>query len=198
MVGIPHVAATALRWIRLRPHTDWQVLRSFGLASAVGGLLGALLQSVLRFDLIAVVFGALLVLSGVTALTGWLERIRVTRPLALAEGLLSGVFGGLAGNQGGIRSAALLAYPLEPQSFVATATASALLVDAARVPVYLVMQGEMIWQHGSWMGIATTGVVLGTLLGTPVLRRIPVRAFRRGVAVSVLVLGVWILARALG
>jgi len=66
------------------------------------------------------------------------------------------------------------------------------------VPVYLVMQGEMIWQHGSWMGIATTGVVLGTLLGTPVLRRIPVRAFRRGVAVSVLVLGVWILARALG
>lgn len=198
LVGIPHAAATALRWIRLRPHTDWQVLKSFGLASAAGGLAGAMLQSTLRFDLIAVVFGALLVLSGVTALTGWLERIRVTRPLALVEGWLSGVFGGLAGNQGGIRSAALLAYPLEPQAFVATATASALLVDAARVPVYLATQGEMIWQHATWMGIATVGVVLGTLLGTPLLRRIPVGPFRRGVALSVLVLGAWLLVRALG
>ena len=41
----------------------------------------------------------------------------------------------LAGNQGGLRAAGLLAVDLPPRAFLATGTAVALLVDLARTPV---------------------------------------------------------------
>ena len=44
-VAIPHAAATALRCWRLRSNIDWAVLRGFGLLSAAGGLIGALLYT---------------------------------------------------------------------------------------------------------------------------------------------------------
>ncbi len=43
-VSVPHFLATALRFWRLRAHVDRRVLRGFGVASAAGGLAGALLN----------------------------------------------------------------------------------------------------------------------------------------------------------
>ena len=65
--------------------------------------------------------------------SGWHPR----GPIVAFLGLVSGFFGGVAGNQGGLRAAALSAFRLSPGAFVATATATGLLVDAARAPVYL-------------------------------------------------------------
>ncbi len=62
------------------------------------------------------------------------------RTAAWIAGALSGMFGGLVGNQGGIRSAALLGFDLKRDEFVATATAIALLVDVFRMPVYAATQ----------------------------------------------------------
>src|SRR5688572_32851767 len=42
-VAIPHAAATALRCWRLRADIDWTVVRVFGLLSAAGGQIGAVL-----------------------------------------------------------------------------------------------------------------------------------------------------------
>ena len=70
-------------------------------------------------------FGFLLLLAGFSELTGWMERVRWGRRAAWVSGLLSGAFGGLVGNQGSIRSAAMLGFQVPKQSFVATATAVA-------------------------------------------------------------------------
>jgi uncharacterized membrane protein YfcA len=43
-VSIPHLAGTALRFWMLREHIDHRILLSFGLMSAAGGLVGALLH----------------------------------------------------------------------------------------------------------------------------------------------------------
>ena len=64
------------------------------------------------------------------------ETFLIRGPWAWLAGAASGAFGGLVGNQGGIRSAALLGFGLPRESFVATATAVALVVDAVRMPVY--------------------------------------------------------------
>jgi uncharacterized protein len=134
-VSLPHLAGTALRFWRLREHIDRRVLLSFGLASAAAGLLGALLHAHAGSPALAVVLGALLVLAGALGLTGLAERLRLRGPWAWAAGAGSGAFGGLVGNQGGIRSAALLGFNLPREAFVATATAIALAVDAVRLPV---------------------------------------------------------------
>jgi uncharacterized protein len=44
-VSIPHLIATALRFLRIGEHIDKDVFVSFGITSAAGGLLGALLHA---------------------------------------------------------------------------------------------------------------------------------------------------------
>lgn len=196
-VAIPHAAGTAVRFWRLRHAVDRDVLRAFGVASAAGGLVGALLHGWASNPALALVFALLLLMSGLAGFTGWTERVHLRGRMAIAAGALSGVFGGVVGNQGGIRSAALLAFPLRRDAFVATATATALIVDAARLPVYLANDGALLMPHVALVGALTVGVVVGTIAGERLLRRIPEPVFRRTVSVLLLALGVWMLFTAL-
>jgi uncharacterized membrane protein YfcA len=123
--------------------------------------------------------------------------MRFEGPVAYVAGALSGLLGGLVGNQGGIRSAALLGVDLPKHAFVATATTVGLMVDGARVPVYLWYMGESIGGIGAWVALATAGVVAGTVIGHRVLARIPERFFRRTVAVILALLGAAMLRQGL-
>jgi uncharacterized membrane protein YfcA len=193
LVSIPHFIGTALRFAVIRQHVNRRVLWSFGITSAAGGLIGALLHVWLRSVVLGYVLGGLLVFAGITGLTGLASRMKFGRTAAWIAGALSGMFGGLVGNQGGIRSAALLGFDLKRDEFVATATAIALLVDAFRMPVYAATQfGQMVAQWPMIL-VATAGVVAGTLSGKWMLSRIPQNVFRMMVASIVLALGVWML-----
>ncbi len=219
-VSVPHLAGTALRfWILVPRRFAWwrgsptaepgrdaaggtaasgidrRVFWNFGLTSAAGGLAGALLQGWASNRWLTLIFGLLLLFAGGGELTGVTRRMRFHGPAAWMAGAASGLLGGLVGNQGGIRSAALLGFDLSKQTLVATATAVALLVDGARMPVYITTQaGEMgaLW---SWIAFATVGVVIGTVLGTRLLIRIPEGWFRRVLALVLAALGAAMLAR---
>jgi uncharacterized protein len=194
-VSIPHLFATALRFWRLRAHVDRRVVVSFGITSAAGGLVGALLHSHASNRSLAIVFGALLLFVGISELTGFARQMRFGGPVAWIAGAVSGVFGGLVGNQGGIRSAALLGFDLDRQAFVATATAIGLVVDAARMPVYFATQSAAIVRIWPLVLIAIAGTLAGTVFGVRTLRRIPEAAFRRIVAILLLLLGTYMLLR---
>jgi uncharacterized protein len=197
-VSVPHFFATAIRFWRLRAHVDRRVLISFGIPSALGGLSGALLHSVAASRVLSIVFGAILIFVGVSELTGLSRRMRFGRTGAWIAGALSGFLGGLVGNQGGIRSGALLGFDIQKAAFVATATAVGLVVDVARMPAYFISQGEGI--AGIWVlvAVATAGAVIGTLVGEHLLRGIPERLFRRIVAVLLLCLGAYMIVRGPG
>ncbi|HEX7679279.1 MAG TPA: TSUP family transporter, partial [Thermoanaerobaculia bacterium] len=126
------------------------------------------------------------------------ERLRFGRTTAWLAGGLSGLFGGLVGNQGGIRSAALLGFDIEKESFVATATAIALVVDGARMPVYIARQHHEMAAAWMPMILATAGVLAGTFIGVKLLRLIPENVFRRAVGVLILALGAYMFVRAIG
>jgi uncharacterized membrane protein YfcA len=96
----------------------------------------------------------------------------------------------MVGNQGGIRSAAMLGFDVPKESFVATATAIAIFVDLARLPVYLAADWRAMLGVWPYVLIATVGAVVGTALGTRVLGRIRQQIFRRVVALLLLALGV--------
>lgn len=192
-VSIPHVVGTAVRFWRLRGHVDRRIFLWFGLTSAAGGLAGALLHAYASSRALAIVFGCLLLFVGVSETTGFMRRIRLGRRAAWIAGALSGVFGGLVGNQGGIRSASLLAFDGDPRSFVATATAVGLVVDAARMPVYLATEWSGLQALWPLIAIATVGVVAGTVAGIRLLGGVPEYVFRRIVAVLLLALGVWMI-----
>jgi uncharacterized membrane protein YfcA len=193
-VSIPHLVATAIRFWNLRDKIDRQVLMNFGIASACGGLLGALLGSRFSSPVLAYILGGLLVFAGVTGLTGISSKMRFGKKIAWLGGALSGLLGGLVGNQGGIRSAALLGFNLDPKTFVATATAIALIVDGARMPIYFFTSPETVHRLGSWIAIMVVGGAIGTVAGGRVLARIPESFFRRIVSLLILGLGIVMLS----
>ena len=195
-VSLPHLAGTFVRLLLVRTAIDRQVLASFGAASAVGGLAGAALQAVLQSAALALIFGGLLVFAGIGSVTGFAERMRFRgRAAVLAGGALSGLLGGLVGNQGGIRAAALLGFDIRRDAFVATATAVALVVDGARIPVYLATQGRDLAALAPTIALLAVGCVIGTLAGSWALRRIAERTFRQIVGVLLIALGLYTLAR---
>jgi uncharacterized protein len=195
IVSIPHLIATAYRFVTVRQHVDRAVFIRFGVLSAIGGLVGALLNARVNGPAITIVFAVLLLFAGLSGLTGFAERMRFGRKTAWIAGALSGLFGGMVGNQGGIRSAALLGFEIPKESFIATATAIALLVDGARMPVYLAMEHSAL--AGAWVEIlvATIGGIVGTMWGVRLLRRIPERIFRRSVGALIFALGTYMLVK---
>jgi uncharacterized protein len=194
-VSIPHLVATSLRLWIMRRDVDRRVLKSFGLMSAAGGLTGALLQRHASGRGLTLVFAVLLAFAGLAGLTGFSERMRLGRTAGWIAGVISGALGGLVGNQGGIRSAALLGYDLSPAAFVSTATAAGLIVDAARMPVYVYIEHSRMLQEWPIIALATAGVVVGTLGGGRVLKRIPPQLFRKVVGLLVLLLGLYMFSR---
>jgi len=197
VLAIPHAIATAIRWLRLRSDVHAPTFRQFGVASALGGLAGAALQSRLESPALTIVLGVLIVLAGSAELAKRPLPLPQTRFWRLLGGVLSGLFGGLVGNQGGIRAAALLGFNLRPRQLVATATAAALLVDAARVPIYLLSAGSVIAGETRLWIVLSIGVTVGTFLGVPLLGRIPESIYRRLVGGLLLLLGISLFAAAL-
>lgn len=187
-VAIPHVIGTAVRFWFLRREIDRRVMLSFGLTSAIGGLAGALLHNWIGGRALAFILAALLIFAGVTGLLG--IDLRFGRKTAWAAGGLSGLLGGLVGNQGGIRAGAMMGFDVRKEAFIATSTAVALFVDGVRVPVYLFTQGRELLSIWPLVLGATIAVVAGTLLGRLILGRLSEERFRRVVSALVLALGI--------
>jgi len=193
-ISIPHFIGSVQRYWMLRRHVDRRILARFGVASAVGGLAGALLGTRFSSRGLAVVFGILLLVAGLSEFTGWMRRVRWGRRGAWIAGVVSGLLGGLVGNQGGIRTAAMLGFDVPKESFVATATAIALFVDGARLPVYVATQWHEMSAIWPLLLTATGGVMIGTAFGTRILGWVPERIFRRVLAGLLMVLGLYMAA----
>jgi uncharacterized membrane protein YfcA len=191
IVAIPHAIATLLRLWRLRHDISWTVLRGFGVASAAGGLVGAIIFTRVAGSALQAVLGVLLVAVGSVELLG--RSWRIQPRWSVAAGALSGMFGGMVGSQGGVRSAGLLALNLPPRAFVATAAAIALIVDAVRIPFYMAESAAELRSTAREIAIATGGVVVGTFAGTAILLRLSPRLFRRAIGAVLVIMGLWLL-----
>lgn len=190
-VAIPHLAGGLLRGWKLRRSIDWPLIVRFGLVSAAGGIVGALAFASLAPALLARVLGALLVLTAVAGASDWSRRWKPQGAVAWILGALSGFFGGVVGNQGGLRAAALSAFGLEPAVFVATSTVVGVMVDLVRLPVYVYRaSGQIVGLWGVVL-IGVVGVTAGTLVGERVLLGLSRERFRVTVSIAVGLLGLW-------
>lgn len=190
-VAIPHAAGTALRFFLLRQSLDRRILLTFGVASAIGGLAGAIMQMWMRGRVLTIILAVLLIFSGLTGLLG--IKLEFRRRTAYVAGALSGVLGGLVGNQGGIRAGAMMGFNVSKEAFVATSTAVGLIVDGARVPVYLYHSGAELLSIWKLVAMMTAGVIAGTFAGRAVLGYLNEELFRRVVSGLILALGIWLL-----
>jgi uncharacterized membrane protein YfcA len=87
----------------------------------------------------------------------------------------------------------LLGFQLDKNQFVATATGIALMVDAARLPVYLAVQWSQIASIWQYILIMTIGVIIGTLGGKKILEKLPEVVFKKTVSTIILLVGILVL-----
>jgi len=193
LVSLPHFLGTALRFWLLKAKVNRKILIRFGLLSAIGGLAGALLHTFFVSDILRIVFSIMLIVAGTIGVLQISERLRFGKIGAAVAGFASGLFGGLVGEQGGIRSVALLNFDVEKEAFIATATATGLIVDAVRMPTYFLTQSNQISGFLFLIFLTSIPVLFGTLAGNVVLKRIPETFFKRTVSLLILVLGIFLL-----
>ena len=194
-VSIAHFLGTSFHFYMWREFVNRKVLLAFGLPSAAGGIIGALLNSAIYNNILTVIFGSLLIFAGIMGLTGLTEKLRFTGKVGWISGALSGLLGGLVGNQGGIRSASMLGFGLTAKEYIATAAGIALMVDIARIPIYVVLQSAEIVAIWRYVALASIGVFIGTFLGGWMLRKIPEKIFRIGVSLIIYLVGIFELTR---
>ena len=104
-------------------------------------------------------------------------------------GFASGFLGGLVGNQGAIRSAYLINYPIKKKAFIATAALIACLVDVTRIPVYLAVYGQELLPHMGLLVLIVTTAYVGTLMGKRLVAHLSLEKFKKAVAGVIVLTG---------
>lgn len=126
--------------------------------------------------------GVLILVFAGLELTGGAKKASLPSSMIPLGGLASGVFGGLSGHQGALRTITLARSGLGPKALIATMVAASTLVDVVRVAVY--GAGPM---RGSWAALGPRGaglVAVGCLcafLGALVGRRLLEKATLAGI-----------------
>ena len=104
-------------------------------------------------------------------------------------GFLSGFFGGLTGNQGALRSAFLIKLNLDKTVFIATTVVISFFVDLTRVSVYLFkVNGLDISNYFVIGSFAVVSAILGSLIGSKLLKKITLKFIRNLVAIMILII----------
>jgi uncharacterized membrane protein YfcA len=190
LATIPHLAGGLVRAVQLRKSIDRAVLLRFGIVCAIASLVGALVHDYASSILVTYFFAAMLVIAGVLLVFGLGDRVRPSRGAGWIAGAASGFFGGFAGEQGGLRAIGLLPFGLRKEAFVATTTAVGVAIDVFRLPVYVATEPSAFASGGAIVVVvATAGVIIGTLAGMRLLRRLPEQWFKRVLGVILVVIG---------
>ncbi len=82
VVSIPHFIGTLVRFVRLHRHVNRRVAFTFGVASAIGGLGGAVLNAYVSGPTLGYILGNLLVFAGLSGISGFAERLQLRGPLS--------------------------------------------------------------------------------------------------------------------
>ena len=105
-------------------------------------------------------------------------------------GLVSGLFGGLSGHQGAMRSAFLANSGLSKEAFIGTGVTIACLVDITRISVYGLNLSSISRENMALMGAACSAAFLGVFIGQKVLNKVTMDQIRKIVGIGLILISV--------
>lgn len=193
LVALVHLTNNIFKFTLFRKHVALQVFRRFGLVSLVGAIIGASMFGLFPSGWVKKVLGGFLVWTGSVEFFSKKEhQHRIPQKWDMLGGFFSGLFGGLIGAQGAIRSGYLLNYQLSKEAFIATGTAISILIDLTRIPLYLYSQKILfstIPPHFILLVIAAA--LIGTRTGKGFLEKLSLKFFRKIVSIAVIGMGIY-------
>lgn len=189
LTAIVHFLNNAFKMGLVYKNIDWKTVLKFGIPSLVAALLGAFLlkglststvnlfsytlnDHVFNVSLFNALIGLLIIFFSLFEVVPYFKHLTFNKNKLIIGGLLSGFFGGLSGHQGALRSAFLVKLNLTKESFIATGTAIACIVDIARMSVYAFTFDFIHVQNNSRvLLIAVLAAFLGAFIGNKLLKK---------------------------
>lgn len=190
-VAVVHLLNNFLKLFLFRKHVDLAILKRFGFAALLGSFIGALGQVYMVNALLKRLVGLILVFLGIQEWVPAKFQIKFPKSIDPIGGFLSGLLGGLVGNQGAIRSAFLLNYDISKESFIATGVVIACIIDLIRIPVYWLSYAHEDFISWPVLIPLVAFTFLGTFTGKALLRHFSISKFRKFVAGLILLIGVY-------
>jgi len=207
LTAIVHFLNNFFEMAFLYRYVDVKVALSFGLPAAVGAYGGAKLLGLLsgarplavynflgiqaEVTPVKLIVGLLILCFAAFEVVPRLRNISFDRRYVPLGGLVSGFFGGLSGHQGAPRAAFLVRTGLSKESYIATGVAAAILIDLSRLSVYMrhfVLVGP--GGHLTLVAAACGAALVGTVIGSRMIKKVTFRIVRILVSVLLTVVAV--------
>lgn len=210
LTAVVHFLNNIFKLVLVGKHANKSVVIRFGIPAVVSAFAGAAilvsvsdLKPILTYEMfnkafavtpVKVTIAILMFAFTFFEIIPSLKNLQVDPKYLSVGGVISGFFGGLSGHQGALRSAFLIRVGLTKESFIATGTVIACLIDFARIGIYSGHFSKEGFSNGAAIIIvATLSAFTGAYVGSKVLQKVTMGAVQ--VIVSV---GLCALAMALG
>ncbi len=209
LTAVVHLFNNLFKLILLGKHADKIALLQFGIPAILAAFLGAwallslsdlkplvhyqLLSHDLQVTPVKLIVAILMIFFALFELVPKFEKLSFEKKYLSLGGILSGLFGGLSGHQGALRSAFLIKCGLSKESFIATGVVIACLVDVTRISVYSSHFSLSSGENYLLLLAAIASAFLGALIGNRLIKKVTMRTIQ--VIVAIMLFGI---AAALG
>lgn len=184
LVAIAHISGNIGAVTFFRTGLDKRLIILFGLPSIVLTIAGAYLVTFIPQLILEFLLGIFLLVFSVYSLLRPDFKVGATRSSTLVGGSLSGFLQGLLGIGGALRGAFLISYNLDKVKYVATISAIAVIIDAARIPVYF-SNNLLDPQFYYYIPILVIIGVIGSYTGKQIVNITPQKIFKKLVLVAI-------------
>lgn len=207
LTAIVHFANNILKIGLFKAHIDKTLVLRFGIPAIICAVIGAkVLNLIAHSESLGsfTVFGETVELVPLKITLGVLMIVFAyfkpnpkhteKRSFLVYGGILSGFFGGLAGHQGGVRSAFLTKLDLKKETFIASGVAIACLIDISRISIYA-LDGKLnpASESVNIMLLSIICAFLGVFLGKKMMEKTTYKTIQWIVKTLLTVQGIFII-----
>lgn len=190
LAAIVHFFNNISRIVLYRSEINWKIIQRFGIVSIVGAFIGSYSQIYLDSAWLKVVVGLFLIVFSLLSLIPNHIKVELPNRVDIVGGFLSGLIGGLIGNQGAIRSLYLLKYQLEKKELIVSSALIAVVIDSTRIPVYAYTNFHYLQENIVLLSLIVLSAILGTVIGSRLLPKVSYELFKKIILIGVLIFGV--------
>ena len=182
-VGIIHLFGDIWKMILFRRGIDWKIILSFGVPGLIMSYVGATISLSISPDVLKRILGLFLLSYVIFIIMKRNWKLSRSIPTAGTGGALSGLFAGVFGVGGAVRSAFLTAFDLEKRTFIFTSGIIAFIIDTTRIATYLSGGTKLSSDLMTALILCIPISLAGAYVAKGIISKIPQSAFRIFVAI---------------
>jgi len=193
LVGIIHGFGNIWKIYFFKKGLRWKLILLFGIPGIFASYLGARIVFSFPEKTLSQILGGFLVAYVIFLFFNPKFKAPKNSITAMAGGTLSGLFSGIFGMGGAVRSAFLSAFDLRKSIFIATAGAIGLFIDTTRIATYLTNGARLETNLLIGLFIFIPASFLGAFVAKKIVSRIPQNKFRIIITAFIFIIGIKLL-----